>query len=632
MFDEERKNQSINEGQIIENTPTMDGAAEEAMSQAEAAKAEAAQQTEATAQQTEATTQQVEETAQQSGEPVVEQTVQPEELNSAEPNAVQSEAIQLNAAQSEADQPNAAQTETPHLNAVQSEANQPNVAQTEASQPTTPETTSFILVAPVQPDERESSTSSAEQPDSGSSVQQEDECGAQSENAAAPGYSSRKKPKKQKKQGSKYAKAISCSILCGIIIAAFVISSFAIGSKLSQTISTAQVATNAAKLTTTSSSADRDTVTTSGEEYTVAEIANACMSSVVAITNKSVSEVQTMFGVYEYESEGSGSGVIIAQSDTELLVVTNYHVVEGCDSLTVCFNDSEDAVYTAQVKGYDETNDLAVVSLDITTIDEEVLNSISVATIGDSSALEVGDGVVAIGNALGLGQSVTTGIISALDREVTIDSVTMTLLQTDAAINAGNSGGALFNMKGELIGINTAKFSSDSTSSSASIDNMGFAIPMATAMPIIEELMTQETRSKLDANYGCLNITGVDVSEEALSYYGMPQGVYVYSVTEGMAADNAGIQVGDIITNFAGTTIDSMTTLKERLQYYAAGETVEITVARNSGNAYEEITLTITLDNASEQTTTSTTTDSSTSSNSQSQQMPGSSQNGSGMW
>lgn len=270
---------------------------------------------------------------------------------------------------------------------------------------------------------------------------------------------------KGRKKKNVYGKAVGCAVLCGVIIGACIIGSFAIGKNVVSSNTYSSVATTSANLSTVSSddSDSTEEAGSSGTEYTVTQIAEQCSSSVVAITTKTVSEVQTMFGVYEQESEGSGSGVIISQSDTELLIVTNYHVIEGYEDLTVCFNDSEDAVYSGQVKGSDSSNDLAVVAVQLSDIDSEVLNSISIATIGDSDSLKVGDGVVAIGNALGLGQSVTSGIVSALDREVTIDDATYHLLQTDAAINAGNSGGALFNMRGELIGINSAKFSSDSS-------------------------------------------------------------------------------------------------------------------------------------------------------------------------
>lgn len=215
--------------------------------------------------------------------------------------------------------------------------------------------------------------------------------------------------------------------------------------------------------------------------------------------------------------------------------------------------------------------------------------------------MEVGDQVVAIGNALGFGQSVTTGIISAVDREVTIDDTTATLLQTDAAINPGNSGGALFNMKGEVIGINSAKYASDE------VEGMGFAIPMSKAQSIIENLMNQETRDKLTSNYGFLNITGQDVSSEEAEKYNVPEGVYVSGTTDGGAAANAGIQRGDIITKLGNTTITTISQLKEELQYYKAGETVEVTIQRSSdGKGYQEQTLKVTLDNASQQQTNTT--------------------------
>lgn len=397
---------------------------------------------------------------------------------------------------------------------------------------------------------------------------------------------------KHKKHISNYAKAIACAVLCGVIVGGCIIGSYAIGKNAIPAVS---VATNTEKLATASDSSSESDSSSDGTEYTVSQIAKQCSSSVVAITTKSISDVQTMFGTYQQESEGSGSGVIVSKTDSELLIVTNYHVVEGAEALTVCFNDSQDSVYSGQIKGTDSANDLAVVAIPLSDISEDDLNSISIATIGDSESLQVGDGVVAIGNALGMGQSVTSGVVSALDREVTIDDTTSTLLQTDAAINPGNSGGALFNMKGELIGINSAKYASDT------VEGMGFAIPMATAQPIIENLMTKETRTKLTENYGCLNITGQDVSAEASQMYGIPEGVYVYSVLENGAAGRAGIQEGDIITAIDGTTLSGIDELKDELQYYAAGETVELTIQRNSGNGYQEQTVTVTLDNASEQ-------------------------------
>lgn len=415
-----------------------------------------------------------------------------------------------------------------------------------------------------------------------------------------------KQKRKHKRSMNLYAKVICCAILFGAISGGMVLGSFMIGKNaVKTTASSTTLETNAAKLSTSSGSKNGSS-SSSGDTYTVAQIAEQCKSSVVAITNQSVQEVQTMFGTMQQQSTGSGSGVIVGKNDTELLIATNNHVVSGAESLTVCFNDDKDAVFDAKIKGTDADNDLAVIAIKLSDISEDVLNSISVATLGDSTQMEVGDQVVAIGNALGFGQSVTSGVISALDREVTIDDTTATLMQTDAAINPGNSGGALFNMKGEVIGINSAKYASDQ------VEGMGFAIPMAKAQGIIENLMNQETRDKLTSDYGFLNITGQDVSSDVAEMYGIPEGVYVSGTTDGGAAANAGIQKGDIITKLGNTTITSISQLKEELQYYKAGETVEITLQRNTDNkGYQEQTVKVTLDNASEQSNTTSQSDSS---------------------
>ena len=421
-----------------------------------------------------------------------------------------------------------------------------------------------------------------------------------------------------------YAKVICCAILFGAISGGMVLGSFMIGKNaVKTTAASTTLETNAAKLSTSSSSKSSSSSSSDGT-YTVSEIAAQCKSSVVAITNQSVQEVQTMFGTMQQQSTGSGSGVIIGKNDTELLIATNNHVVSGAESLTVCFNDDKDAVFDAKIKGTDSDNDLAVIAIQLSDISDDVLNSISIATLGDSTQMEVGDQVVAIGNALGFGQSVTSGVISALDREVTIDDTTATLMQTDAAINPGNSGGALFNMKGEVIGINSAKYASDE------VEGMGFAIPMAKAQGIIENLMNQETRDKLTSDYGYLNITGQDVSSDVAEMYNIPEGVYVSGTTDGGAAANAGIQKGDIITKLGDTTITSISQLKEELQYYKAGETVEITIQRNSDSkGYQEQTVKVTLDNASEQSNTTTNQRDSSQSQSGTQTVPGYGSNGS---
>lgn len=433
-----------------------------------------------------------------------------------------------------------------------------------------------------------------------------------------------KQKKKHKRSMNLYAKVICCAILFGAISGGMVLGSFMIGKNaVKTTASSTTLETNAAKLSTSSSSKSSSSSSSDGT-YTVSEIAAQCKSSVVAITNQSVQEVQTMFGTMQQQSTGSGSGVIIGKNDTELLIATNNHVVSGAESLTVCFNDDKDAVFDAKIKGTDSDNDLAVIAIQLSDISDDVLNSISIATLGDSTQMEVGDQVVAIGNALGFGQSVTSGVISALDREVTIDDTTATLMQTDAAINPGNSGGALFNMKGEVIGINSAKYASDE------VEGMGFAIPMAKAQGIIENLMNQETRDKLTSDYGYLNITGQDVSSDVAEMYNIPEGVYVSGTTDGGAAANAGIQKGDIITKLGDTTITSISQLKEELQYYKAGETVEITIQRNSDSkGYQEQTVKVTLDNASEQSNTTTNQSDSSQSQSGTQTVPGYGSNGS---
>ena len=288
---------------------------------------------------------------------------------------------------------------------------------------------------------------------------------------------------------------------------------------------------------------------------------------------------------------------------TELLIATNYHVVEGATSLSVGFVDEQSA--EAQVKGTDVDNDLAVVSVKLSDIPDDTMDQIKIATIGDSDELQLGDQVVAIGNALGYGQSVTSGYVSALDRDLTLtyeDGTTITstgLIQTDAAINSGNSGGALLNMNGELIGINEAK--SSSTSSGASVDNVGFAIPIDKAQSSLQEMMNQETREKVDEDQASyLGIQGSDVSAEVSELYGVPSGVVVEEVVENGPAAEAGMQKGDIITGFDGRTISSMEQLQQTLEYYAAGEEVDVTVQRSDNGAYQEQTLTITLGSAAE--------------------------------
>ena len=322
----------------------------------------------------------------------------------------------------------------------------------------------------------------------------------------------------------------------------------------------------------------------------VSTIAEAAMPSLVAITNKGVQEMQSMFGQTQaYESESSGSGIIIGKTDTELLMVTNNHVVSGAQDLSVGFMD--ESVAEAAVKGTDADHDIAVIAVKLSDLSEDTLSAIKVIEIGSSSNLEVGEQVVAIGNALGYGQSVTTGIVSALNREVTIDNTANTLIQTDAAINPGNSGGALLNMSGQLVGINSAKYSD------TSVEGMGYAIPVDDVVDIIENLMNRQVRTEkaAEGERGFLGISGQDVTSEVSQAYDMPKGVYITSVETGSAAEQVGLQKGDIITKFDGTSVSALADLKEQLAYYKTGEQVKITYSTRENGQYAEKTATVTL-------------------------------------
>lgn len=348
------------------------------------------------------------------------------------------------------------------------------------------------------------------------------------------------------------------------------------------------------KVTTNKSAAVATQLSSKGS-LDVSDVAESVMPSIVSITNKSVQEVRSFFGggIHEYESVSAGSGIIIGENDDELLLVTNNHVVEGAKEISVGFIDDE--VYEAVVKGTDPENDLAVIAVKLSDIKDSTMDKIVIATMGDSDALEIGEQVVAIGNALGYGQSVTTGIVSALDREVEIDNLTSKLIQTDAAINPGNSGGALLNMRGEVIGINSAKFAS------AQVEGMGYAIPISTATPIIEELMNRRTREvvdKKDASY--LGISGVSVTNEVSKTYNIPTGVYISEVEKNGPADKGGIKEGDVIKKFDGVTVSSINDIKEQLNYYKAGEKIKILVKRPDGSEYKDVTVEVTLGKRSE--------------------------------
>lgn len=354
----------------------------------------------------------------------------------------------------------------------------------------------------------------------------------------------------------------------------------------------------------------KDTGSTAKGNLDVSEIVSEALPSIVSITTKSVQEVQNYFGMYgmygyapqqqEQEVEGSGSGIIVGKNDDELLIATNYHVVEGADTLSVAFTDGN--AVEASVKGFDEERDLAVVSVSLDDVEDDTMDAISIANIGSSDDLKVGEQVVAIGNALGYGQSVTTGIVSAKNRRMDSDNNTVTdgsddssdgvnLIQTDAAINPGNSGGALLNMEGEVVGINSAKLAS------TEVEGMGYAIAISDVTDILQNLMNETSRDKLDdSEHGVLGIEGSSVSSEAVQMYGIPAGVFVKKVTEGGAADKAGLKANSVITEFNGKAVSSTDQLIEYLSYYEPDEEVELTVQVPHGTSYKEETVKVTLD------------------------------------
>ena len=354
----------------------------------------------------------------------------------------------------------------------------------------------------------------------------------------------------------------------------------------------------------------KDTGSTAKGSLDVSEIVSEALPSIVSITTKSVQEVQNYFGMYgmygyapqqqEQEVEGSGSGIIVGKNDDELLIATNYHVVEGADTLSVAFTDGN--AVEASVKGFDEERDLAVVSVSLDDVEDDTMDAISIANIGSSDDLKVGEQVVAIGNALGYGQSVTTGIVSAKNRRMDSDNNTVTdgsddssdgvnLIQTDAAINPGNSGGALLNMEGEVVGINSAKLAS------TEVEGMGYAIAISDVTDILQNLMNETSRDKLDdSEHVVLGIKGSSVSSEAVQMYGIPAGVFVKKVTEGGAADKAGLKANSVITEFNGKAVSSIDQLSEYLSYYEPDEEVELTVQVPHGTSYKEETVKVTLD------------------------------------
>ena len=324
----------------------------------------------------------------------------------------------------------------------------------------------------------------------------------------------------------------------------------------------------------------------------VSEVVEEVMPSIVAITSKTLVKNgnfgPSFFGEEQY-SEGAGSGIIVSKNDTELLILTNNHVIEGAEELSVQFVNEKSV--DAKVKGTSERRDVAVIAVKLSDLDNATIESIKIATLGDSSALKVGNGIIAIGNALGYGQSVTTGVVSAVNREVTIDNITTKMIQIDAAINGGNSGGALLNSKGEVVGINSAKYSSGGSSTSASIEGMGFAIPISDVKDLITSLMNGE-EDKSDATMG---VEGYMITEEQASAYNMPMGFYISKIIENSGADKANLEIGNIITEIEGKKVENFSDLKNVIYDKKKGDKVKIKVSYTSGRKYKEKEVEVTL-------------------------------------
>lgn len=460
------------------------------------------------------------------------------------------------------------------------------------------------------------------------------------------GQESEKKKRRKKSGGRKLASIISLAVVFGLVAGVvFQGVNFFAAQYMGTTTADAEPQIETAQLAVSASSDDAASEGTDSSENgtadaaqsvstqtgSVSDVAKAAMPTVVAITSVSIQEIPNYFRAFgfgygdtqQYSSEGSGSGIIVGENDDELLIATNNHVVDGATTLSVCFagndvvnaeaetvnmsseSDSdgdvnvEDAV-SAKIKGTDETNDLAVVAVQKSDIPEDTLSQIKIAQLGDSDSVEVGEQVVAIGNALGYGQSVTSGWISALNRSISTSDGTTSdgLIQTDAAINPGNSGGALLNMQGEVVGINSAKYAD------SAVEGMGYAIPISKAQPILENLMNRQTRDKVedDSKAAYLGVTSADLSMEAIQMYDMPEGAFVIRVDKDSAAGEAGIQKGDIIVSFDGQTVSGREDLENKLAYYEAGESVDVVVSRADNGEYVQKTISVTLGNRSDYT------------------------------
>lgn len=432
-----------------------------------------------------------------------------------------------------------------------------------------------------------------------------------------PGKSKKESGSFGKKMGATVALAVVFGLVAGVVFQGVnIVSRKFLGTENQTVLSTTETIPDSSD-TASAVTSDADVSALVARSGTVAGVAQAAMPSVVAITSVSIQEIPSFFGyafgygVREYPSTGSGSGIIVGENDDELLIATNNHVVEDATTLSVCFigndvvnaeeetqnfvtNDGDinvDDAVSAKIKGTDPENDLAVVSVKKSDIPEDTMAQIKIAQLGSSDDLVVGEQVVAIGNALGYGQSVTSGWVSALDRTIQLDNgSTAEVIQTDAAINPGNSGGALLNMRGELIGINSAKYAD------SAVEGMGYAIPISKAQPILEDLMDRQTRDKVEKSQAAyLGVELFDLSAEAIRMYNMPTGAFVSKVIAGNAAQNAGMQKGDIIVKMDGQKVSDRADLLDKLQYYAAGESVEILVARASNGEYVEQTLEVVL-------------------------------------
>lgn len=408
------------------------------------------------------------------------------------------------------------------------------------------------------------------------------------------------KKKKEKKPATMGKVVAVCALTLAITLVANAAISFMAFKYLSKDFATKSDITKISIKTTSESLADTVGSTTVIDEGSIelSKVVEAVMPSVVAITSTSIIESTYNPFYYggSYQVSGAGSGIIIGMNDTELLIVTNNHVVEDTTSLTIQFCNDE-SIEGAYIKGTDSVNDLAVVALPLDDINDDTLSSISIASLGDSDSLQIGESVIAIGNALGYGQSVTKGIVSALDRTISLDSGDMTVIQTDAAINGGNSGGALLNLSGEVVGINVAKTSS--SSSGTTVEGMGYAIPVSQVKDIIDELMNRETRfpvDEKDKGYLGINYNNIiEVDSKTSDMYRIPVGIYIRELDKTSALVEAGIKEGSVITKINGTSIKTWESMIEEMSYYKAGETVTVTVSVMGNGKYEEKNFEVTL-------------------------------------